>query len=196
MKLYLPVSIDQITLKRFVGFHTAVDDIERAMFAVNKSREYCEGLPAATLGTITELFTVACNTGKDIHSNIIESEGVKLGFHPNINGLTFKEWADLDQLAKAIWPDGKTAHYQNLPQLMAILFRPVAEQVGTYYNLKPYDSDGVAKYLHAVEALTMDRIQGALLFFSTLSAELVNNSLEYLDKILMTEIATVTHPTD
>jgi hypothetical protein len=194
MKLYIPVSIDQISLKRFVTFYTSEDEVERVMVAINKNREYCEELPAATMATVIELFAVACNTGKENHGSIIESNGVKLGFHPDINGLTFKEWVDLDQLAKSVWPIGEEPNYTNLPQLMAILFRPVKEQVGTFYNLEPYDSERVPRYLAAVEALTMDRIQGALLFFSSLSAELVNNSLEYLDRLIVTEVTTITRP--
>jgi hypothetical protein len=196
MKLYIPVSIEQISLERFVTFYTSMDDVERVMVAINKSREYCEGLPAATMQTVIDLFGTACNTGKENHGSIIEINGVKLGFHPNINGLTFKEWADLDQLAKSVWPTGKEPDYTNLPQLMAILFRPVTEQVGTFYNLEPYDSERVPKYIDAVKCLTMDRIQGALLFFSSLSAELVNNSLDYLDRLIVTEVTTITRPQD
>jgi hypothetical protein len=102
----------------------------------------------------------------------------------------------MDQLAKTVWPTGKEPNYKNLPELMAILFRPVSEQVGTFYNLEPYDTERVPKYIDAVKCLTMDRIQGALLFFSSLSAELVNNSLDYLDKLIVTEVTTITRPQD
>lgn len=194
MKLYIPVSAEQITLKRFVDYHTANDNVERVMIAVNKSREYCEGLKVETVQTVIDLFETACVTSKDTHTPTVTIEGVKLGFIPDLNSMTFREHVDLDQLSKSIWLENGTVDYKNLPQLMAILYRPVTEQVGEYYNISKYDSDNVKKYMKAVNGLTMDRVQGGLLFFSTIAAELVNNSLESLDRMLTKEIREITHP--
>ena len=194
MKLYIPVSAEQITLKRFVDYHTANDNVERVMIAVNKSREYCEGLKVETVQTVIDLFETACVTGKDTHTATVTIEGVKLGFIPDLNSMTFREHVDLDQLSKSIWLENGTVDYKNLPQLMAILYRPVTEQVGEYYNISKYDSDNVKKYMKAVNGLTMDRVQGGLLFFSTIAAELVDNSLESLDRMLTKEIREITHP--
>ena len=194
MKLFIPVSAEQITLKRFVDYHTANDNVERVMIAVNKSREYCEGLKVETVQTVIDLFEAACLTGKETHTPTVTIEGVKLGFIPDLNSMTFREHVDLDQLSKSIWLENGTVDYKNLPQLMAILYRPVTEQVGEYYNISKYDSDNVKKYMKAVNGLTMDRVQGGLLFFSTIAAELVNNSLESLDRMLTKEIREITHP--
>jgi hypothetical protein len=194
MKLFIPVSAEQITLKRFVDYHTANDNVERVMIAVNKSREYCEGLKVETVQTVIDLFEAACLTGKETHTPIVTIEGVKLGFIPDLNSMTFREHVDLDQLSKSIWLENGTVDYKNLPQLMSILYRPVTEQLGEYYNISKYDSDNVKKYMKAVNGLTMDRVQGGLLFFSTIAAELVNNSLESLDRMLKTEIREITHP--
>lgn len=194
MKLFIPVSAEQITLKRFVDYHTATDNVERVMIAVNKSREYCEGLKVETVQTVIDLFEAACLTGKETHTPTVTIEGVKLGFIPDLNSMTFREHVDLDQLSKSIWLENGTVDYKNLPQLMAILYRPVTEQVGEYYNISKYDSDNVKKYMKAVNGLTMDRVQGGLLFFSTIAAELVNNSLESLDRMLTKEIREITHP--
>jgi hypothetical protein len=194
MKLFIPVSAEQITLKRFVDYHTANDNVERVMIAVNKSREYCEGLKVETVQTVIDLFEAACLTGKETHTPTVTIEGVKLGFIPDLNSMTFREHVDLDQLSKSIWLENGTVDYKNLPQLMAILYRPVTEQVGEYYNISKYDSDNVKKYMKAVNGLTMDRVQGGLLFFSTIAAELVNNSLQSLDRMLKTEIREITHP--
>ena len=196
MKLYIPVSAEQITLKRFVDYQTAADDVERVMVAVNKNRDYCEGLKVETMQTVIELFDAACVTGKDTHTPTVTVEGVKLGFIPDINSMTFREHVDLDQLSKSIWLTNGKTDYTNLAQLMAILYRPIKEQVGQYYNLVKYDSDGVKKYLPAINGLTMDRVQGGLLFFSSIAAELVNNSLDYLDGILKEEMKEITPQAD
>ena len=194
MKLYIPVSSDQITLKRFVDYHTSNDEIERVMIAVNKSRDYCESLKAETVQTVLELFDTALTTGKDTHTPTVTVEGVKLGFIPDINNMTFREHVDMDQLSKSIWLTNGEPNYKNLPQLMAILYRPITEQVGEFYNLEKYDSGKVKKYMKAINALTMDRVQGGLIFFSSIAAELVNNSLESLDMMLKKELSEIIPP--
>jgi hypothetical protein len=194
MKLYIPVSAEQITLKRFVDYHASSDDVEKVMIAVNKSREYCEGLKAETVQTVIDLFETACVTGKDIHTPTVTIQGVKLGFIPDINSMTFREHVDLDQLSKSIWLTNGQTDYKNLSQLMAILYRPITEQVGDYYNILKYDSSKVKNYMKAINGLTMDRVQGGLLFFSSIAAELVNNSLESLDAMLTKEMTEIIPP--
>ena len=195
MKLNIPGDASQITLQQFMDYHNAVDEIERVMVIVNKSREYCEGLKADTVQTIITLFEEVIDSSPSQFDRIISVNGKKLGFMPDINGMTFREHVDLDQLAQAIWKEGKAIDYTEIPRLMAILFRPVTEQVGEYYNIEKYDLDRMSKYMPEIMQLTLDRVNGALLFFSSIGAELVNNSLHYLDGILQKEMRTVLPPT-
>ena len=194
MKLYIPVSADQITLKRFVDFETAADDTERAMIAINKSREYCEGLKADSARTIIALFDEVIETASSNFERIITVNGKRLGFLPDINSMTFREHVDLDQLAQTIWRDNKPCDYTELPRLMAVMFRPVTEQVGEYYNIEKYDLDKTARYMPEIMQLTLDRVNGALLFFSSIGAELANNSLVYLESILKREMSAIIPP--
>jgi hypothetical protein len=196
MKLKIPGDASQITLSQFMAYHNAVDDVERVMIAINKNREYCESLKAESVQTIIDLFDDVVNKGSDLFERIVTINGKKLGFIPDINGMTFREHVDLDQLAQAIWVPGKEPNYKELPQLMAVMFRPVTEQVGDYYNLEKYDLDKTAKYLPEIMGLTLDRVNGALLFFSSIGAQLVNSSLDYLDTILKREMSQVIPQTD
>lgn len=194
MKLKIPGDASQITLTQFMGYHNAVDDLERAMIILNKSREYCEGLKAETVQTIVTLFEEVIDSSSSNFERIISVNGKRLGFLPDINGMTFREHVDLDQLAQTIWREGKACDYKELPRLMAILFRPVTEQVGEYYNIQKYDLEKMSSYMPEIMELTLDRVNGALLFFSSIGAELVNNSLVYLDGILAKEMRTVLPP--
>lgn len=194
MKLKIPGDASQITLRQFMDYHGAADDVERAMIIINKSREYCENLKVDSLLTIITLFEEVIDSSSSNFERVISLNGKKLGFIPDINGMTFREHVDLDQLAQTIWRDGMACDYKELPRLMAILFRPVTEQVGEYYNIEKYDLDKMSKYLPEIMNLTLDRVNGALLFFSSIGAELVNNSLHYLDGILQKEMRTVLPP--
>ena len=194
MKLRIPGDASQITLTQFMGYHGAADEVERVMIILNKSREYCEQLKAETVHTIVTLFEEVIDSSSSNFERVIAVNGKRLGFIPDINGMTFREHVDLDQLAQTIWRDGKACDYKELPRLMAILFRPVTEQVGEYYNIEKYDLEKMAGYMPEIMELTLDRVNGALLFFSTIGAELVNNSLVYLDAILQKEMRTVLPP--
>jgi len=194
MKLRIPGDASQITLTQFMGYHGATDEVERVMIILNKSREYCEQLKAETVHTIVTLFEEVIDSSSSNFERVIAVNGKRLGFIPDINGMTFREHVDLDQLAQTIWRDGKACDYKELPRLMAILFRPVTEQVGEYYNIEKYDLEKMAGYMPEIMELTLDRVNGALLFFSTIGAELVNNSLVYLDAMLNKEMRTVLPP--
>ena len=194
MKLRIPGDASQITLTQFMGYHGAADEVERVMIILNKSREYCEQLKAETVHTIVTLFEEVIDSSSSNFERVIAVNGKRLGFIPDINGMTFREHVDLDQLAQTIWRDGKACDYKELPRLMAILFRPVTEQVGEYYNIEKYDLEKMAGYMPEIMELTLDRVNGALLFFSTIGAELVNNSLHYLDAMLNKEMKTVLPP--
>jgi len=194
MKLRIPGDASQITLTQFMGYHGAADEVERVMIILNKSREYCEQLKAETVHTIVTLFEEVIDSSSSNFERVIAVNGKRLGFIPDINGMTFREHVDLDQLAQTIWREGKACDYKELPRLMAILFRPVTEQVGEYYNIEKYDLEKMSGYMPEIMELTLDRVNGALLFFSTIGAELVNNSLVYLDAILQKEMKTVLPP--
>jgi len=194
MKLRIPGDASQITLTQFMGYHGAADEVERVMIILNKSREYCEQLKAETVHTIVTLFEEVIDSSSSNFERVIAVNGKRLGFIPDINGMTFREHVDLDQLAQTIWRDGKACDYKELPRLMAILFRPVTEQVGEYYNIEKYDLEKMSGYMPEIMELTLDRVNGALLFFSTIGAELVNNSLHYLDAMLNKEMKTVLPP--
>jgi len=174
-----------------MDYHLAVDDIERVMVIINKSREYCESLKADSVFTIITLFNEVVDSASSNFERVITVNGKRLGFLPDINSMTFREHVDLDQLAQTIWREGKECDYRELPRLMAIMFRPVTEQVGEYYNIQKYDLDKMNSYLPEIMELTLDRVNGALLFFSNIGAELANNSLVYLDSILKKELATI-----
>ena len=52
---------------------------------------------------------------------IIEIDGKKYGWHPDLSSITLGEYADIESLLKNGVED-------NLPQMMAILYRPIVEQ--------------------------------------------------------------------
>jgi hypothetical protein len=194
MKLKIPGDGSQITLRQFMDYQNAVDDVERAMVIINKSREYCESLKADSVQTIITLFAEVIDSSSSKFERVAMVNGKRLGFIPDINAMTFREHVDLDTYAKDIWHLNGKVNYKHFPNLMAILFRPVTEQVGDFYNTQKYDASKTSDYMPEVLGLTLEQVNGALLFFSSIGAELVSNSLDYLDKMMTTELREIIHP--
>ncbi len=85
----------------------------------------------------------------------------------------------------ATWnEEGELIGYQHLPNLMAVMYRPIKERVGKFYKLKEYDPDTVPEYIEYVKEMPLSAVNGALVFFSIIGQELGNSSLQYLQKKL------------
>ena len=68
---------------------------------------------------------------------VIEIDGVEYGMHPNLDSITLGEYADIETLIK----DGLE---KNMPELMAVLFRPVIEKSESNseaYTIEAYDGE-------------------------------------------------------
>lgn len=65
---------------------------------------------------------------------IIEVEGKRYGFHPDLNSITLGEWADIETFIK------KDIE-KNLPEVMAVLYRPIVEEKNNVYTIDAYDGD-------------------------------------------------------
>jgi len=179
---YIPADSSQITVKQFVAFHLAKTDVERAMIAANAKRKDIEALKLDAVLDLINLFEDSMKTGAARHEQTFFVNKKRLGFIPDFNELSFKEHVELDTYAQAIFTkDGQ--NYKELPNLLAVLFRPVHHIMGKYYTLREYDSDQVKTYIDEINELTMDRVSGALVFFSTIEKELASNSLEFLEEM-------------
>jgi hypothetical protein len=105
--------------------------------------------------------------------NIIHLNGTRYGFHPNLDDLTLGEYADIEMLFR-------DDIYKNLPELMAILYRPIVEQKGSVYTIEAYDGNTTIR-AEEFKKMKAVMVQGALVFFWNLGTEL----LEILPSFLM-----------
>ena len=172
----------QITLQRFIDFHTAKDDKERACIATNYKPSYIEKWQVPTVKKVVELFNSVCDKSRgDFKSQLKVRSGFvkkRLGIIPELSSMTMAEYADLDDLCKVAF--GPKPDYKRWKDVFAILYRPVTERWGDNYNIQKYDSDKTRHYMKFIENMPLDVCFGALLFFSNLESELNESSRAYL----------------
>ena len=97
---------------------------------------------------------------------IYKIDGVKYGFHPNLEKMTLGEWIDCETLI------GKGLS-GNMHYLMAILFRPILKHEGKKYNIEAYSESEleIRAEIFKTKMKAID-VRNATVFFWTLGREL------------------------
>ena len=88
---------------------------------------------------------------------VIEIDGKRYGFHPDLDSITLGEYADLEQFIKM----GVEKH---LPEVMAILYRPIVEQKENVYTIEAYDGN-ISIRAEEMRKMSAEQVQSALVFF-------------------------------
>jgi len=102
----------------------------------------------------------------------ITHKKIDYGFHPNLSKLTVGEFADIETYcAKGL--------FENIGQILTILYRPITFESGDFYQIEDYTGEGDPKKW---DTLKMDVVMGALNFFlsigETLTIDLANYSIK------------------
>ena len=95
---------------------------------------------------------------------IIEINDIEYGFHPDLDSITLGEYADVEQFIK-------NGIDTNLPELMAVLYRPIKEKKNDIYIIDAYDGD-IRMRTEEMKQMSAAQVQSALFFFYNLGKEL------------------------
>jgi hypothetical protein len=165
------------TLGTYVDFMAAGEDtISQIQAITGLKRDDIRKIDVTQIEKIVTAYANGLKNDEKVFKQFIEIDGIKFGFHPNLKSMTFGEWLDLSELSKN-FP-------HQLPELMCILYRPVTAEINLQYKIEDYDSDVHLKYAPQMRKMNLANVNAALLFFSTLKNDLVNNTPEYLEQEL------------
>ena len=95
---------------------------------------------------------------------VFEIDGVEYGMHPDLSELTLGEYADIESFIKA-------GLEKNMPEIMAVLFRPI-KRSGDDYTIQAYDGN-INKRAKEMQKMSAEQVQASLFFFSNLGKELL-----------------------
>ena len=104
--------------------------------------------------------------------HVITLEGKQYGFHPNLEDLTLGEYADIETFIQ-------NGLKQNMPQIMAILYRPIVEKEKDVYAIESYDGN-IRVRAELMKKMTAEQVQGALVFFYNFVTKFLRTMLLYL----------------
>jgi len=87
----------------------------------------------------------------------VKINGIKYGFHPDLDSITLGEYADIETLIK-------NGIETNMPEMMAILFRPIILEKNGVYSIDAYDGD-IRMRTEEMKQMSAEQVQAALFFF-------------------------------
>jgi hypothetical protein len=174
LKVVVPTSLSEITLDQYQRFVRLEGDEE---FLTHKMLEIFCGVPLAQLPNVK--FKSLAGVVNRLNGMFNEKPSLKqkftigkqtFGFVPNLEDITFGEYVDLDNYMSS------TA---DLHKTMAVLYRPVTNELGKRYDIEPYES--AERYCETMKQAPMDVVLGATLFFYRLGNDLLNATTRSLE---------------
>jgi hypothetical protein len=175
LKVVVPTDLSEITLDQYQRFARLEGDEE---FLTHKMLEIFCGLPLADLPNVRI---------KDVSHVVQHIQGMlgqkpqlvptftigeqEFGFIPELDNITYGEFVDLDTYLQDV---------QYMHKTMAVLYRPITQKVKNRYLIEPYESAG--KYADLMKQAPMSVALGAVLFFYRLGNELLQATLNSLEK--------------
>jgi hypothetical protein len=168
-KIKVSLDYNTITVKQYVDFiSNEGNEVGQVSAILGQSKDFVRQLAPDQLQNAINAFRSIIEQPQASKQNRWKD----YGFVPDINAISFGEWLDLDSNCKD-FP-------KNLNKILAILYRPISNQLGNKYTIEPYTSAHL-KNADDFNEMPLSIANGALVFFSTIEKELVNTSLQYLD---------------
>jgi len=90
---------------------------------------------------------------------------VTYAFHPKLDNITLGEYADIEHFIEL-------GFHEHLPEIMAVLFRPITKQSAEGYTIEAYDGE-IEERTKIFKDMKAEQVQSALVFFWSLGSELL-----------------------
>lgn len=180
VQIKVPTDLNEIPLKHYQDFLRVQRDSTDEEFIAQKMVEIFCGIRLTEVAKIkltslneliahfTQLFS---QTPK--FTPTFKIGDIEFGFIPELEEITFGEYVDLDSHLQS---------WDNFHKAMAVLYRPIKTRKGEKYDIKAYEPNEDMKEL--MKFAPLDVCIAASVFFWTLESELLQATLNYLEKNL------------
>ena len=180
--LLLPTSLSEIPLSRYQKFVKTKEASNDEEFIAQKMIQIFCGIDLSDVGKIK----MKDLNGLITHFTKVFSEKPKLvrhfkikdiefGFIPKLDEITFGEYVDLENHLQ---------NWETYHKAMAVMYRPINEKQKDKYSIVDYEPNEDMQEL--MRFAPLDVAISASLFFWTLGSELLNLTINYLQRELKT----------
>jgi len=178
MRVVIPTSLSEIKLSQYTRYQKVLKDnqddetfvcIQMVAIFCNLSVADVMKIPVNDFTDIIETIAKVLDQKPKL-VRTFKMNGINYGFIPNMDKMTLGEHATIDTLL---------GNDENIPLLMSVLYRPITKWADPFYQIEEYDGDDEKAELF--NEVRMDVVIGSMLFFWTLSKELLSNTLLHLE---------------
>lgn len=171
MEVKLPARYEDLRLRHLMVLQSVQDPIERIAQITGRPSTDILSIPMAVIDRASAHLDVLMGTETPLHPKTVSMDGVEMGFIPDWSQFTTGEWIDMERYTQDIW--------SNAHRIMALLYRPITNQVGDRYEIEKYTSkEECDRWLES----PAQWFAGALLFFSSSRTRLVNITRQSLEE--------------
>lgn len=172
-----------ISLGKYIDFKNAGENIFlQAQVVTGYTKEQLREKSMDDIAPLISQFIEECQGyNENKLQKYIKMGGKTMGFHPNLEAMSFGEYLDLNQLVSSDFTN-------NLPKIMSILYRPVVSEFMHNYEIEKYDSAVHIKNADLFRDVDMSYVNGAMVFFCLLREDLLSSSLKLLDKQMLKQM--------
>ena len=173
IKLIIPTSLDEITLKQYRDF-MLLDEQNEMDYFKSVANIFCVGnlehidkFPQKELKKAFENFIQTLTNQESKLITKFKIDGVKYGFHPKLSDITIGELADIETyIERGFW--------QNIHKILAVLYRPINQEFDKLYNIETYTgTDGRSDLF--LNKFPIKVLNGCLVFFWIIEKQFTKN---------------------
>ena len=171
VKIKIPTSLLEVSIKDFIAYvNSDKTDIDTLKIFYKLSDDLIKLMPIGEIRELVnhmdKLFSI-----EQPFQDTFYLAGQKFGFIPKLDDMTIGEYADLDTFGASI---------DDIPKMMAVMFRPITKEKKGSYLIEPYNAD--ITYHEVMEHAPISIYLGAKGFFLTLRKELLKLTMDYLEE--------------
>ena len=186
LKITLPESFADVSVRKYItmidawdSYPKAADKVKAAVSVLcNMKMEHLDMMSVASYEQVAKGLMWMMDSPRDGTKGkphkFVTIDGIKYGFIPDWTKLTLAEFADLESYATG-------GFFENLNCVLAIVYRPVTEEVVQLYEIEPYEPSPERKA--AMNDCPMDVAVEAMVFFYNIAETLLSNSEYFLKKV-------------
>ena len=176
IKIKIPTSLKDITLRQYKRFLKIQENVKEERFLNAKMIEiFCnvklEKVMLLRLKDAEEISGILSKLFNEKPSLVskFKLNGVKYGFHPQLDDLSLGEYIDLDNFI---------GDWDNIEKAMNVLYRPILVKLKEKYSIEDYQVGNESNLLD----MPMDAVLSSIFFLWNLGLELSQTMTNCLDK--------------
>jgi hypothetical protein len=176
LNILVPDHLKEITLEQYQKFAKLNNkENEGSAFLLHKMIEIFCNVDLKNIATIkytdVQKITIHLNKIFDTKNDLIPTftlKGIEYGFIPQLDEMSFGEYIDLDNYL---------GDWNNMHKAMSVLYRPIKFRKENKYQIEDYKKSN-----DLMKQMPLDIALGAMVFFYHLNSELLQITLNYLNK--------------